>query len=424
MRKKIIIAAIVLFVTVAFLFAVPSSAKAWDDPFNPRFYWRGLTMDASAYQTGNGVAQVNWTYTTEHDVFQNFIWGNGQRTDYPLKTDGTYSFSHTFNNVYGTQEFIPRVGWKPTFYEWYFGGLVRHVNIIPAPVVYAPWMTGTQVTNAAKYKSSISLRANINAQNAGASFIVNGKSYSAQNDGSSMWATVDGLPHDTTVSVQAVISNVAGSSYSNTIYVKTARVPNTNNKLISVGTSRGEAEKVIDTAYALTVPYLTPTLTVTPIIEDTVYGFVKIDNASYQKSGSAFGAYAQPVDTKSYTITVKAENGSTKTYTLTVTREEPPAPDISLTTGETTQYRSAVTGYNQFVLSGTVSGGGSPVTVSTTVDGEKKSVLINTPATGSGDWSLCWDVVSDSIAQGDYTEINVTADNGYGTDEDMWTDPG
>ncbi|WP_027352047.1 Ig-like domain-containing protein [Desulfotomaculum nigrificans] len=98
------------------------------------------------------------------------------------------------------------------------------------------------------------------------------------------------------------------------------------------------------------------------------------------------------------------------------------APVISLSTNDDMQV-SAVSGYNVISLSGKVfdlDGDNltcDNVAVSVTLGGVTKTVNL-TPAPNSlpdaDNWTLTWDVAADNIPEGDYTNITITADDGFG----------
>lgn len=87
-------------------------------------------------------------------------------------------------------------------------------------------------------------------------------------------------------------------------------------------------------------------------------------------------------------------------------------PTISVTNNN--QVVSAVAGRKTITLSGTVSDeDNDTVTISATINGKTKTKSVANTSTSKA-WSLTWDVVNDNIAQGTYTNIVVTADDGYG----------
>lgn len=82
-------------------------------------------------------------------------------------------------------------------------------------------------------------------------------------------------------------------------------------------------------------------------------------------------------------------------------------------------YVSEVAGRRTFSLTGNVLDVGSnPVTVKATVGGREKSVVVTGTSSGNPkNFSLNWDVVTDSIPEGTYTNIKVEASNGIGNRE-------
>lgn len=83
-------------------------------------------------------------------------------------------------------------------------------------------------------------------------------------------------------------------------------------------------------------------------------------------------------------------------------------PVITLTTTGDQTTNSLIT------LSGTVIDEGNvDVTISATIDGKQKSVVISNTQTQQT-WTLTWDVTNDNITEGTYTNITITANNGSG----------
>ena len=80
-----------------------------------------------------------------------------------------------------------------------------------------------------------------------------------------------------------------------------------------------------------------------------------------------------------------------------------------LTINTPTIYRSAVSGYNTFSLTGTVSDADSDqVTVGATLAGVTRTQTVSaTP--GGTTWTLTWDIDGDSVPEGTYTGVSVTS---------------
>ncbi|MGW9128140.1 Ig-like domain-containing protein [Paenibacillus chitinolyticus] len=89
-------------------------------------------------------------------------------------------------------------------------------------------------------------------------------------------------------------------------------------------------------------------------------------------------------------------------------------PVLTLTNPSNNQIVSEVTSKRTIAISGTVSDANNDtVTVRATINGKLKSTSV-TAASTTKSWSLTWDVVSDAIPQGAYSNIVVTADDGNG----------
>ncbi|MDN4093586.1 Ig-like domain-containing protein [Brevibacillus agri] len=89
-------------------------------------------------------------------------------------------------------------------------------------------------------------------------------------------------------------------------------------------------------------------------------------------------------------------------------------PSIALTSPTNNQVVSNVSGRRTITISGTVADANSnTVTISATINGKTKTTSVAATPTAKS-WSLTWDVVTDNIAQGTYTNIVVTADDGQG----------
>lgn len=89
-------------------------------------------------------------------------------------------------------------------------------------------------------------------------------------------------------------------------------------------------------------------------------------------------------------------------------------PSLTLTSPANNQAVSIVSGRRTITISGTVSDADNDtVIISATINGKTKTTSVTNTST-SKPWSLTWDVVTDNIAQGTYTNIVVTADDGQG----------
>ncbi len=88
-------------------------------------------------------------------------------------------------------------------------------------------------------------------------------------------------------------------------------------------------------------------------------------------------------------------------------------PVITITSAEDV-IRSDRSGFSIFTLNGTVADADSDIVrVSATIDGNKKTVVVNATPEGV-QWSLTWDIAADDIAQSTYNSIEVAGDDGFG----------
>jgi len=126
-----------------------------------------------------------------------------------------------------------------------------------------------------------------------------------------------------------------------------------------------------------------------------------------------------------YYYRVQARNGENVTTGVspTVTSKINSTPVLTVTTA--TSYRSAITEYKSFTLSGTVSdqtsgidgfNDSSQVTVSATIYGKARSTTITDVSSNPKPWSLTWDMVGDNIADDAYTGITVSGNDGLSRD--------
>ena len=89
-------------------------------------------------------------------------------------------------------------------------------------------------------------------------------------------------------------------------------------------------------------------------------------------------------------------------------------PSLFITTPVTNQSFSTVSGRKTITISGTVSDAdNNNVTISAAINGKTKSTVVSNTSTEKT-WSLSWDVSTDNIAEGRYSNIVVTADDGMG----------
>lgn len=89
-------------------------------------------------------------------------------------------------------------------------------------------------------------------------------------------------------------------------------------------------------------------------------------------------------------------------------------PTLTLTSPSNNQTVSGVTGRRTIAISGTViDTNDDSVTISASINGKLKTTNVAASSTAKS-WTLTWDVVNDNIAQGSYSNIIVTADDGNG----------
>ncbi|SHK94135.1 Ig-like domain-containing protein, partial [Desulforamulus aeronauticus] len=89
-------------------------------------------------------------------------------------------------------------------------------------------------------------------------------------------------------------------------------------------------------------------------------------------------------------------------------------PKITISLPATNQSFSTAPGRKTITISGTVSDvDNNNVTISAAINGKTKITVISNTSTAKT-WSLTWDVSADNIAEGSYSNILVTADDGMG----------
>ncbi len=89
------------------------------------------------------------------------------------------------------------------------------------------------------------------------------------------------------------------------------------------------------------------------------------------------------------------------------------SPLITITSPATDDYRSEVSGYDTFTLSGTVTDSdNNTVTIDGTINGVKKETVVN--ATTDTPWSLSWNVLSDSIPESTITAVSINGNDKTG----------
>jgi hypothetical protein len=145
------------------------------------------------------------------------------------------------------------------------------------------------------------------------------------------------------------------------------------------------------------------------------YGTEYIVNSVFQyRSGGGGGGGGSSFADSNYitspTFATAAEPGDGKVV-ITVLNNP---PTLTLASPTDDKVVSAVSGRRTITLSGTVSDAdNNPVTISATINGKTKTTSVSNTSSAKS-WSLTWDVVTDNIAQGTYTNIVVTAADGQG----------
>lgn len=138
--------------------------------------------------------------------------------------------------------------------------------------------------------------------------------------------TVSGNPSSSislavgTNTIRAVVYAQNGNTKTYTTSVNRENAINVN--LSNLWLSQCALSPSFDTAitsYTATVPFTAASLTITPVITDTVYGKVLI-NGRQTASGSASVPINLAIGTNAITCTVYSQDGSVKSYTIIVTR--------------------------------------------------------------------------------------------------------
>ena len=116
----------------------------------------------------------------------------------------------------------------------------------------------------------------------------------------------------------------------------------------------------------------------------------------------------KPFYQRVYPITFNGVNYTLYDFGCTMSYSEAAATTLTISSPR------YLTSFDEITLTGTVSDqDDDPVTVSATLDGTEKSVVITNAATPQ-EWTLTWDIAADSIADGHYTNIQITKDDGNG----------
>ncbi len=94
-------------------------------------------------------------------------------------------------------------------------------------------------------------------------------------------------------------------------------------------------------------------------------------------------------------------------------------PVITITSAEDV-IRSDRSGFSIFTLNGTDADADSDIVrVSATIDGNKKTVVVNATPEGV-QWSLTWDIAADDIAQCTYNSIEVAVMTDLAASVNKW----
>ena len=117
-----------------------------------------------------------------------------------------------------------------------------------------------------------------------------------------------------------------------------------------------------------------------------------------------------------YSYRVKAINGDgvETAYSGTASARSNTEPVITVSTPTEDVYRSAVSGYTGFTMTGTVADDDSDiVTITAVIDGVEKMTVVNATPEGTA-WSLSWDIANDTISESTYSSIVINGSDGFG----------
>lgn len=125
-----------------------------------------------------------------------------------------------------------------------------------------------------------------------------------------------------------------------------------------------------------------------------------------------------------YAYHVKAKNGDgvETEYSGASSARSNIAPEITFTAPLMNVYRSAISPYTTFTLSGTVKDADSDVVkITAAINGKTKTIYVNATPEGVN-WSLTWNIFTDNIAESTYNSITVTGDDDFnaGSTSAVW----
>jgi hypothetical protein len=193
--------------------------------------------------------------------------------------------------------------------------------------------------------------------------------------------------------------------------------PSGNNYLASLSVSGGgglsPAFSPEQLLYDVTVPYTASSVTVTPVLQDTNFGRIRINGLSAGSGSGRLVTLSQGMYTQ-IGVEVTAQDTSVREYTVTVTRE-PPDPDNNLS-GLTVKrgnasgvpvnlnplFSQAVISYELRVVSAT-----TQVTVYPEASSPSSSIQVQSPNYNSGNYG--------PVSSGAYAVINLNTGTNYET---------
>jgi hypothetical protein len=191
-----------------------------------------------------------------------------------------------------------------------------------------------------------------------------------------------------------------------TIYVPAS----TNANLSSLAVSDGSLSPAFDsgtTAYSVSVPYLTSSLTFTPTVQDPTATVTVSDVAV--TSGTPSGSVALGVGSNAVTVRGIAQNGSTKTYSVTVNRAAAQLATLSTTAA------SAVTGSGAESGGDITSDGGAPISARGLAYGTSPAPSIAGSTVGAGSGSGSFVASLSGLSQATTYYVRAFATNDAGT---------
>ena len=157
--------------------------------------------------------------------------------------------------------------------------------------------------------------------------------------------------------------------------------------------------------------------------DGTYYNLQYATNSSFTDAGEIGGwgtgltrAHSGLVAGTTYYYRAIARNGQGNVSGYSGTKSITVNSSPVLTINTDGIYRSAVSGYNTFSLTGTVSDADSDdVTVSAAIAGVTKTQTVTASPSGTA-WTLTWDIAADNIPEDRYTGISVSCQDDSGKD--------